>query len=398
MIKFTWKRLGNIRRDDLEKAKSDLRSQISDRRGQGNLPRSSASTWRMPTGPLPCPSLFSTAHSMLEAVPLYGSSISLVWPFGGMTLGGLANLCFKAALSPEQQRLWKQRLFRFGVPVAAVYLASTLRLVPETRRFRFTAKWPWMDENSIADLDPVFENFLDSRVIKNFDGKPRWAGGVFSTLKNGNEDINLMADKLWKIKVLDESLAMLLCFVVPRSRNIWMSSYYLRLVEDDPQLAYVLGHELSHVICQHGKDFCFLETVREASLLTTGMVFGWFLFDSNYVQQTRWRRWLALAVRFTRKFAISGVSFWVLAVFLNVCWVLPYRRKLELEADKCGLKFAAKACFKLNSIPSHWDTLNFEGAVPEWRSTHPTAMTRKENILDLLPWAEGIRTLSGCQK
>ena len=49
-----------------------------------------------------------------------------------------------------------------------------------------------------------------------------------------------------------------------------MSSYYIRLVEDEAQLAYVLGHELSHVICQHGKDFCFLETVREAGLLATG--------------------------------------------------------------------------------------------------------------------------------
>ena len=71
-------------------------------------------------------------------------------------------------------------------------------------------------------------------------------------------------------KVIDESLAMLLCFVVPRSRNIWMSAFYLRLVEDDAQLAYVLGHELSHVICEHGKDFCFVETVREAGLLATG--------------------------------------------------------------------------------------------------------------------------------
>ena len=72
---------------------------------------------------------------------------------------------------------------------------------------------------------------------------------------------------------------MLLCFVVPRSRNIWMSSYYLRLVEDDPQLAYVLGHELSHVICQHGKDFCFLEFVREALLVTTGYLYRTLLIN-----------------------------------------------------------------------------------------------------------------------
>ena len=58
-----------------------------------------------------------------------------------------------------------------------------------------------------------------------------------------------------------------------------MSSYYIRLVEDEAQLAYVLGHELSHVICQHGKDFCFLETVREAGLLATG-----FELVTNYLR------------------------------------------------------------------------------------------------------------------
>ena len=67
---------------------------------------------------------------------------------------------------------------------------------------------------------------------------------------------------------------MLLCFVVPRSSNIWMSAHYLRLVEDDPQLAYVLGHELSHVICRHAKDFCFIESTREAVLLASGLISG----------------------------------------------------------------------------------------------------------------------------
>ena len=61
-----------------------------------------------------------------------------------------------------------------AVGATAVYLISTIRLVPETNRLRCTAKWPWMNEDTIADLEPVFENFLDSRVVKNFDGKVRF--------------------------------------------------------------------------------------------------------------------------------------------------------------------------------------------------------------------------------
>jgi len=393
MIKFTWKRLCNVRKNDIEKVKTNVQTELSAKRGTEVRP-SSLPSWSMPTVSTSCPGLFS----MLEAIPLYGSPVSLLWPFGGLSLGAVANLCFKAGFSTEQQHRIKSRLLRVGGPavmgMTGVYLASSIRRVPETGRLRFTAKWPWMNENSIADLEPVFENFLESRVAKEFEGKPRWASSVFYKLKNGNGDIPFMASEPWKIKVIDESLAMLLCFVVPRSHNIWMSSYYLRLVEDDPQLAYVLGHELSHVICRHGRDFCFVEFVREALLLTTGTMMGWYLTDGAKPETSGWRRF----TRFAKYFAISGVACFGLAVFLNICWVLPFRRQLELEADYCGLKFAAKACFKLQSIASHWDTLNFAGAVPEWRSTHPTAMTRKALILSLIPWAEGVRASNGCSK
>merc|ERR1712042_348791 len=232
-----------------------------------------------------------------------------------------------------------------ALAVAGVYSLVHMEVVPETGRLRCTAKWPWLHEEAIADLEPIFENFLDTKVI-------------------------------------DESLAMLLCFVVPRSRSIWMSSYYIRLVEDEAQLAYVLGHELSHVICQHGKDFCFLETVREAGLLATGAALGWIMIDGPR-PATAWG-WVN---RFSRFFALAGASCFALAVFFNVCFVLPMRRQLELEADFCGLKYAAKACFQLHSIPGHWDTLNFVGAVPEWRSTHPNALMWKSLLLNLLPWA-----------
>ena len=56
------------------------------------------------------------------------------------------------------------------------------------------------------------------------------------------------------------------------------------------------------------------------------------------------------ANRFARFFALAGVSCFALAVFFNVCFVLPMRRQLELEADFCGLKYAAKACFQLHSV------------------------------------------------
>ena len=57
---------------------------------------------------------------MMEVVPLYGNPISILWPLGGMSLGAVANLCFKAGFSPEQQRYWKGRALRVAGPAAGL--------------------------------------------------------------------------------------------------------------------------------------------------------------------------------------------------------------------------------------------------------------------------------------
>jgi len=387
-IKVTWKRLCNVRKNDIERARDKVKTGISGERKEDS---SCVSAQRMRSAPQTCPNLFS----MMEVVPLYGNPISILWPLGGMSLGAVANLCFKAGFSPEQQRYWKGRALRVAGPAAGLAglacLAASVRSVPETGRWAFTVRWPWMNEEAVADLDPVFEDFLDTKVTAATAGKTKWVSGVMSKLKAGNPEIG---EREWKIKVIDESLAMLLCFVVPRSSNIWMSAHYLRLVEDDPQLAYVLGHELSHVICRHAKDFCFIETTREAVLLAAGLALGWTMTDAAPTDASRWKRFS----RFAKFFAVCGVSCVGFAVCLNLCFALPYRRMLELEADECGLRYAAKACYRLKSIPGHWDTLSFTGAMPEWRSTHPTAMVRKANLLSLLSEADGIRSDSGCRQ
>ena len=111
----------------------------------------------------------------MEAVPLYGSPVSLIWPFGGLSIGALANLCFKASFSPEQQRHYKRKLFRLGAPLAlaagaGVFLLN-LRVTPETGRLRCEAKWPWLNEETVADLEPIFENFLETKVLTVTNGK-----------------------------------------------------------------------------------------------------------------------------------------------------------------------------------------------------------------------------------
>ena len=77
-----------------------------------------------------------------------------------------------------------------------------------------------------------------------------------------------------------------------------------------------------------------------------GLALGWIMTDATPTNASRWKRFS----RFAKFFAACGVSCVGFAVFLNVCFALPYRRMLELEADECGLRYAAKACYQLKSV------------------------------------------------
>ncbi|XP_054576707.1 metalloendopeptidase OMA1, mitochondrial isoform X3 [Eptesicus fuscus] len=80
----------------------------------------------------------------------------------------------------------------------------------------------------------------------------------------------------------------------------------------------------------------------------------------------------------------------------------PYSRTLEAEADKIGLRLAAKACVDVRSSSVFWqqlelaDTLSGHPNVPEWLSTHPSHGNRVEQLDRLIPEALEIRETCNC--
>jgi len=420
MIKQTWKRLNVVRKNDIDNTMERLQ-EVS----KAGYPKSNSDgmkpAWSfLGDNPLSDRSCKEGADflqnlwtstiqngfniggfhpmGMMQNVPLYGSPVSLLWPLGGISVGTFLSLAIKAGTTPEEKVRY-MRMLRRGGTVAAVAAAVlffvSIRQVPESpvRRYRTTAKWPWKDEDAVADLDPMFEAYLDQRTLPASNNKPQWVRNVFTKLTNGNDDVQKFHDRNWHLKVIDSSIAMLLCFVVPRTHNIWMTEYYLNLVENDAQLAYVIGHELSHVICEHAKDYCFIESFKEFSLLAGGLAIGWFGSETLLGPMSNWQKF----IRGARFFAISGVSCVCIATLVNLGFVLPFRRQLELEADIVGFKFSSKACFNPKSVPDHWLTLNFPNAVPQYRSTHPNALVRRDKLIELQPRANEIMSSRGCK-
>ncbi|KAG2461503.1 OMA1 Metalloendopeptidase, partial [Polypterus senegalus] len=80
----------------------------------------------------------------------------------------------------------------------------------------------------------------------------------------------------------------------------------------------------------------------------------------------------------------------------------PYSRKLEVEADKVGLQLAAKACADVRAGSVFWhqmdlsEVLTGKPTVPEWLSTHPSHVSRAEQLDRLIPEALKLRESCDC--
>jgi len=132
----------------------------------------------------------------------------------------------------------------------------------------------------------------------------------------------------------------------------------------DGELATVMAHEISHAIARHGAERMSQQKVVEAGgAIVTGSV-----SDKN-IEAAK---------------AAYGVG-------SQLFVMLPYSRKHELEADRIGLVYMARAGYDPREALTFWQSfseINKGGAPPEWLSTHPAGAKRIEQIKLLLPEAE----------
>jgi predicted Zn-dependent protease len=140
----------------------------------------------------------------------------------------------------------------------------------------------------------------------------------------------------------------------------------LPITRGDAGLAVVMGHEIAHVVANHGN-----ERMSQSLLVQMGgMALGVAL--SEKPEQTQ------------RLFAAA------FGVGTQVGILLPYSRLQESEADHLGLIFMAMAGYDPHEAEGFWQRMAAQkagGAPPEFLSTHPTGSTRIENIRDLIPEA-----------
>ncbi len=140
----------------------------------------------------------------------------------------------------------------------------------------------------------------------------------------------------------------------------------LPITQNEAALAVVMGHEVCHALLQHGN-----QRMSQGLMQQLGGV--------------------ALTVALANKPAQTQNLFMqAYGVGSNVAVMLPFSRKHELEADKWGLIFSAKAGYNPQEAIPLWERMEKAGGgqkPPEFLSTHPSEGNRIAQLQKIMPEA-----------
>lgn len=135
----------------------------------------------------------------------------------------------------------------------------------------------------------------------------------------------------------------------------------LKYMENEAQLAAVVGHEVAHAIARHGGER------MSQGILVQGAAVGLSAYlKSKGVEPT------------TQNIALAAFG-----AGAQVGILLPYSRTHESEADELGLYYMAKAGYHPAEAVKFWQSFGSSGGQPEFISTHPSGDTRVGQLQQL---------------
>jgi len=164
----------------------------------------------------------------------------------------------------------------------------------------------------------------------------------------------------WEVRLLDNDQTVN-AFCLPGGK---MAVYtgILPIALTDTGLAVVMGHEIAHALERHGTEAVSRQMGTD----------------------------LLLQI-------ITGGEPGQLAQLAGSLTSLKFGRGAELEADRSGLRYMARAGYNPTEAVGFWQRMAGGGgqSPPEWLSTHPSNSTRIEQIQELLPEAMELYNQSG---
>ncbi len=166
-------------------------------------------------------------------------------------------------------------------------------------------------------------------------------------------------DAQWEFVVFESD--QINAFALPGGK-VGVYTGLIKLVDNDDQLAVVMGHEIAHVTSRHGA-----ERMSQAQLAGLGGVAVAVASDDSENKQLYQLGYTALATLGT----------------------LGYSRLQESEADAIGLRFAAGAGYDPRQAALFWEKMkkasDGQSKPPVLLSTHPSDDSRIANLRALAP-------------
>ncbi|MDN4501489.1 M48 family metallopeptidase [Alteromonadaceae bacterium BrNp21-10] len=182
----------------------------------------------------------------------------------------------------------------------------------------------------------------------------------------------------WEVVVFDDEQVN--AFALPGGK-IGVYTGLLNVAENQHQLAAVIGHEVGHVIAEHGN-----ERMSNSTLIGLGMEVTNQVLATNQVANNQQ--------------IMAALGFGV-----QVGLELPFSRTHESEADQIGLDLMAQAGFNPQQAVNLWENMDAAAAgqerPAEFMSTHPSPQTRIKKLQDHMPKALALlkksTTQANCQ-
>ena len=169
----------------------------------------------------------------------------------------------------------------------------------------------------------------------------------------------------WEYLVFeDQSLN---AFALPGGK-IGIHTGIMDIMENDAQLAAVVGHEIAHVNYNHSAERYSQNMVAQVGLVGAQIGLGTRCGGATSAREREaCQQSSARAAQALGAGAIYGL-------------ILPYSRKHELEADAGGVRYMARAGYDAQEALDFWQNMATASAnqqrPPEFASTHPATETR----------------------
>ena len=212
-----------------------------------------------------------------------------------------------------------------------------------------------VSDDAISDAaDRQWDELLETMTVSENARYQRRASLVARKLLSAaNED-----PSQWRVVVFEDD-EFVNAFALP-NRSIGVFTGIFEVVENDDQLAVVIGHEIAHVQLRHAQSRS-RQTLAPRILIGAAQLPG-EITDIGAVKTAG---------------AIAGAP-------IAIGAVLPFGRKQESEADIVGFEYLTGAGFDPNAAPALWRNIEAHkenaSEIPAFLSTHPSSEKRIERL------------------